>query len=166
MSKENRTLASLNWLCWLQDADYDVWLILLEYLKPIIDMRIAHKEIRYLDNPIFKKVAKRIHDDNSRYTHLGYEDKSIYSVAYLRWYHGHFNVQCPYQTGEVFRGSWGDVDIYGLRWHSSTSSYQTNTIREIKDEVIEVMKFNKIPYKKSWTKQKLMRAIMKHAIVD
>jgi hypothetical protein len=164
MSKENRTLASLNWLCWLQDADYDVWLILLEYLKPIIDMRITHKEIRYFENPIFKKVAKRMHNEG---TFVGWtRDAPIYSVAYLRWYHGHFNVQCPYQTGEVFRGSWGDVDIYGLRWHSSVSSYQTNTIRETKDEVIEVMKFNKIPYKKSWTKQKLMKTIMKHAIVD
>ncbi len=154
-----------DWMSWLEEADYDVWLIMMEYVKPIIQRTFAHNEIRYLDNPIFKKVAKRMHADNRRYAYLSPEIP-IYSVSYLRWYQGKFDVRCPYQTNEVFRGSWGDVEIYGLTWYSSTNDYKQNNIRDTKDKVIEHMKLNEIDYKKSWTKQKLMKAVLKHPIVE
>ena len=164
-----RPLATLNWLCWLQEADYDVWLILIEYLKPIIDMRIAHKEIRYLDNPIFKKVAKRMHRPPPP---DGYPPHftPIYSVSYLRWYQGHLNVECPYPVRDIFANGgdhrFDDTKLYGLTWCSTISDYRINNIREVKNEVIAAMKLNEIDYKKSWTKQKLMKAILKHPIVE
>ena len=160
-----RPLSTLNWLCWLQEADYDVWLILMEYLKPILDMRITHKEIRYLDNPIFKKVAKRMDRVGWDFVH---RVSPIYSVSYLRWYQGHLNVECPYQTKEIFANQGGHTrsKLYGLTWYSTIDDYKVNNIREVKDEVIAVMKLNEIDYKKSWTKQKLMKAILKHPIVE
>lgn len=164
MSKENRTLASLNWLCWLQHTDYDVWLILMEYLKPIIDMRKTHKDIRYAMHPIFKKVCKSLTKDNLMYA-LTRNDIPIYSVSYLRWYTGKLNCETPWQVKEFFKKKPDDTRLYGLHFKTD-SSWQKNEIRETKDEVIEVMKLNKIPYRKSWTKQKLMKTIMKHAIVD
>ena len=157
-----RPLATLNWLCWLQEADYDVWLILMEYLKPIIDMRIAHKEIRYLDNPIFKKVAKRM----GAHIYPWISQSPVYSVSFLRWYQGHLNVECPYQVKEMCANGFDDTKLYGLTWFSTISDYKVNNIREVKDEVIAVMKLNEIDYKKSWTKQKLMKAILKHPIVE
>jgi len=187
-----RPLSTLNWLCWLQEADYDVWLILTEYLKPIIDMRITHKEIRYLDNPIFKKVAKRIGFGTDQQRRVAtrvdrfnrglapaawvadrdFQDQGqspIYSVSYLRWYQGHLNVECTYQTKELFSIEghfFNDSKLYGLTWYSTINDYKVNNIREVKDEVIAVMKLNEIDYKKSWTKQKLMKAILKHPIVE
>ena len=165
-----RPLATLNWLCWLQEADYDVWLILMEYLKPIIDMRIAHKEIRYMDNPIFKKVANNLYKDYERYqvsvnVPEGW-DRAMYSISYLRWYQGKLRVDCPYQTMDMIENGFNDTKLYGLTWYSSLSAYKVNNIREVKDEVIAVMKLNEIDYKKSWTKQKLMKAILKHPIVE
>tara|TARA_R110001599_G_scaffold103190_1_gene262540 strand:+ start:677 stop:1132 length:456 start_codon:yes stop_codon:yes gene_type:complete len=142
----------------------------MEYLKPIIDMRIAHKEIRYMDNPIFKKVAKNLYKDYKQYQTTyqpqGFRDTSIYSVCYLRWYQGKLYLDCPYQTKEVFKDQWRDTKLYGLTWYTSLSEYKVNNIREVKDEVIAVMKLNEIDYKKSWTKQKLMKAILKHPIVE
>ncbi len=165
-----RPLATLNWLCWLQEADHDVWLILMEYLKPIIDMRIAHKEIRYMDNPIFKKVAKNLYKEHMHYQVLyrpeGIRDTSIYSICYLRWYQGNLRLECPYQVKDMFENGFNDTKLYGLTWYSSLSDYKVNNIREVKDEVIAVMKLNEIDYKKSWTKQKLMKAILKHPIVE
>ena len=163
MSEIQGSLAHLNLLCWLQETDYDVWLILLSYIQPIIDMRKTHKEIRYFDHPIFKKVCKSMAKDGINGAN------PIYSITYIRWYNGKLCCDTPWQIRQWCKDSNDDTKIYGirLRYNSYGGRALINCdVRETKDEVIEKMKINDIPYKKSWTKQKLMNTIMKHPIVD
>jgi len=172
MSNYQGSLAHLNWLCWLEETDYDVWLILLSYIQPMIDMRKTFKEIKYPDNPIFQKVMKRLHKDSVYYTRgqvVPRENICHFSISYLRWYQGHLSVACPYQIREFFKTNADDLKIYGIRCtHNSYDGPRTFNckVRDEKDVVIEKMKINEIPYKKSWTKQKLLKTIIKHPIVD
>ena len=159
MSEIQRSLAHLNWLCWLQETDYDVWLILLSYIQPIIDMRKTHKEIRYFDHPIFKKVCKTIANC----------DTPIYSISYKRWYNGKLSCDTPWQIREWCKDSNDDVKIYGIRltYNRYGGRALINCdVKYTKDEVIDQMIINDIPYKKSWPKHKLMNTIMKHHLED
>jgi len=165
MSEIQRSLAHLNWLCWLQEADYDVWLILLSYIQPIIDMRKTHKEIRYFDHPIFKKVCISLIEEERRRR----RSKPIFSVTYKRWYNGNLSCEPPWQVREMCNDSNDLPIIYGIpmTYNTYDGRAQINcVIRETKDKVIDQMIINDIPYKKSWTKQKLMNTIMKHHVED
>jgi hypothetical protein len=73
----------INWLSWLQHTDYDVWLILMEYLEPIIHLRKSFPRIRR--DPWFNEFIKNNGKTKLYFTLDKCEEYQPLSVYYNRY---------------------------------------------------------------------------------
>ncbi len=145
----------LNLLSWLQEQDYDAWLALYEYLEPIIMMRRSLPKLRR--DEWFQKmlIKQKIDDENTKPT-------SIYYNRYLN-YNGNIDTYV-----HIIQENFAPTNIYicGIKCYTE-STYITNHYRLIissyttKDDIFKSVKaYSDIPIKKSWTKGRMIEALI------
>ena len=148
-------MTHINLLSWIQEQDYDAWLALYEYLEPIIMMRRSLPKLRR-DEWFQKMLIKRkIDDENTKPT-------SIYYNRYINYKskidtHVH-SIQEDFAPTNIY--------ICGIKCYTE-STYIPNYHRLVissyttKDDIFNAVKvYSDIPIKKSWTKGRMIDALI------
>ncbi len=150
------TTTHINLWSWLQDADHDVWLYLYNnYLVHVINAKKMHPQIH---RPLqFKRMVKDLHKN-----HLGSWDELRDSRAYCRYLAGRYTLY--HNTMDDGRQN---LYICGLKmaplmrgWPLQDSGINVGSWT--KEDCIEKCKELDIHYRKSWTKGKIVRAMLDH----
>ncbi len=149
-------------LSWLQSADNDVWLYLYNnYLVPVLNSKMTHSEIHR------PRHFKRMFEDLKRNCY----DPSAISEArsYCKYLAGRYSIshgsdalktsQNLYLCG-IRLQSEGWVSEWRRTWEDTPFSVNMNNIS--KDQCIEKCKELDIHYRKSWTKGKIIKAMLNH----
>lgn len=154
-------MTHINLLSWIQEQDYDAWLALYEYLEPIIMMRRSLPKLRR--DEWFQKmlIKQKIDDENTKPTSIYYNRYINYKSKIDTHVHSiqeNFALTNIYICGikcdsERIRDHWGATMIKGYRL--IISSHTT------KDDIFKSVKaYSDIPIKKSWTKGRMIDALI------
>tara|TARA_R100000734_G_C3237318_1_gene43176 strand:- start:43 stop:534 length:492 start_codon:yes stop_codon:yes gene_type:complete len=159
--------AHLNWLSFLQEQDHDVWEYLFNnYILPIIKSRECQKELRYLDN---KRLMKLISQATAR--QYGHRDGACHPG---RWFIRYSNLRhwslSPNDIYCCWNGDkndktrcFGEVQFESKSYvnHYNKHDYRYYIkIEGTKDHIMKHLDENEIKYKKSWKKEKLIKAML------
>ena len=168
------TLGHLNLLCWLQEQDYDAWLVLMKYLEPIIQLRQSFPQLRR--DEWFRIMLNKCYGDNyKRYLDPDgdergdprrLENRKPLSIFYSRYINHHHNI-----IGWIgdFKGN-RPPNINGVIYHTQENRYcyQSSadicgSIRETRDELFQLIRdTDRVPIKKSWKKTRMLKALMSY----
>ena len=158
-------MEQINWLSWLQHTDYDVWLILMEYLEPIIHLRKSFPRIRR--DPWFNEFI--LNNKNTKgYLTLDkaeeYRPLSIYYNRYLNFkdeiiYTTYSQYPNCLRTGEP-------PNLHGITFDTqkmpSSKHYQCNIWQTKEDIFYAIITTSDIKVYKSWTKSRMLKALMSY----
>lgn len=152
----------LNLLSWLQEQDHDVWLYLYEnYLVHVMNHKKTLSEVH---RPLhFKKMFKNLQKEE-RY------DSHYESMSYARYVGGKYDISLPYCRMKGLDKEWNNYWVAGLKlqerdldkWINRNQPPALELDRWSKDDLIEKCKECEIHYRKSWNKDKIIKALMNH----
>ena len=146
-------MTHINLLSWIQEQDYDAWLALYEYLEPIIMMRRSLPRLRR-DEWFQKMLIKQKIDD---------ENKKPTSIYYNRYLNYNSNIDTYVHS---IQPNFASTNIYicGIKCHTERKYILNNhclIISATKDEIFKSVKaYSDIPIKKSWTKTRMIDALI------
>tara|TARA_R100000479_G_scaffold56186_1_gene26631 strand:+ start:1181 stop:1633 length:453 start_codon:yes stop_codon:yes gene_type:complete len=146
--------AHLNWFSFLQEQDYDVWEYLFNnYLLPVIKKKASLKEIRYIENKrLMKFIKTRKHGYAGPY-HCG-----RYFVRYNTLLKN--NIQpCAPICEEQYFGFSRMMGGNGPSGWNTQRSYGA-VVNSTKDQIMKHLEENEIKCRKSWTKEKMVKAML------
>lgn len=153
------TTGHLNRLSWLQESDHDVWLYLYEnYLVHVMNQK---KTLPQIHRPLhFKRMFKNLQKT---------QNDTYESMSYARYVGGKYSISLPYR-GKGWDQERNNYWVAGLKlkerdldtWSNRGSPPAMIIDQLSKDDLIEKCKECEIDYRKSWTKGKIMKAIMNH----
>jgi len=153
------TTGHLNLLSWIQEKDYDVWLYLYEnYLVHVMNQK---KTLPAIHRPLhFKKKFKNLQKT---------QNDTYESMSYARYVGGKYSISLPYR-GKGWDQERNNYWVAGLklkqrdldRWDYRGAPPAMIIDQLSKDDLIEKCKECEIDYRKSWTKGKIMKAIMNY----
>ena len=157
-------MGHVNLLSWLQEQDYDVWLYLYEnYLVHVMNHK---KMLSQVHRPLhFKKMFKNLQVENA------YDSKNFCeSRSYALYVGGKYSIHTSHGGyGAIFAGHGIKYYIAGLPLRTrELYSWQTavqhpgQELCHSKNDLIEKCKECEVHYRKSWNKDKLIRALMDH----
>ena len=157
--------AHLNWFSYLQEEDHDVWEYLFNnYLLPVIKKKASLKEIRYIEN---KRLMKLIKKFRGVYEGTAHDGRWFIRYNTLREYalkpHPIYN---PYY-GDMFDRPrcFGGVQ-FTSEVNKVSTLYSVNGRRAkikidgTKDQIMKHLEENQIKCRKSWTKDKMVQAML------
>lgn len=162
----------INWLSWLQHTDYDVWLILMEYLEPIIHLRKSFPRIRR--DPWFNEFIS-----NNRCTKLyftldkaeEYQPLSVYYNRYLNYKDRIIDIDHCYNWQDLFGRKNTRPNLHGITYYSQEHKchitgrhhYACNISFQTKEQIFNAIKeTSDIKVAKSWTKGRMLKALMSY----
>ena len=167
----------LNWLSWLQHADHDVWLKLMEYLEPIIKMRQIQSSIKR-DKWFIKAMERKL---GGSIEELRLESKFPISANYNRF----VNYDPDFADGYFFRSKierFNKINLHGIIVKSNPINtcpyydldgpmpkhhrykYQLKLNNPTCDDILDAVKDNEdgIKIRKSWKKDKMIKALLSY----
>jgi len=159
-------------LSWLQEMDYDAWLMLMKYIEPIIQMRKLHSVIRrdkWFNKTIHKKYGvwvapNRFGNYKVKYSLEDIERKKPMSAYYVRYLNHKWDFAHDGWRGEKEQ----PINLHGIMIYSLGTHYRgwaedtrISLHNQTKDEIFDAIKDNVKVYK-SWSKPKLIKALLSH----
>ncbi len=147
--------AHLNWFSWLQEEDYDVWEYLFNnYLLPVIKSKACLKEIRYIENKRLVKFIK----ESRRYEYSGHFHWGRYFVRYNTLLKDNIRPSAPICQREYFGFSRMMGSEGPCGWHPDRP--HRVVVVSTKEAIMKHLEENEIKCRKSWTKDKLVKAML------
>ena len=163
----------LNWLSWIQQTDYDAWLTLLKYLEPVINMRASLPNIRR-DPWFHKMIQKQRFKQRTWPRTLEIENMKPLSLYYNRYINHEPDItnvrvdnikeKCNLH-GIIYqpRKEYCSGHVFGLRRPEQYHNWTVDELFATKEDLIAAMKDTKdVVVKKSWKKEKLLKALMSY----
>ena len=169
----------LNWLSWIQQTDYDAWLTLFKYLEPVINMRASLPNIRR--DPWFHKMIQK-QFKSLLIQELEIENMRPLSLYYNRYVNHETSItdvkvdkikqKCNlhgiiYEPNIGNSGRWQTILHQQMYRQGGAPQKQHNWTADqyfaTKEDLIAAMKETKdVVVKKSWKKEKLVKALMSY----
>jgi len=157
----------INWLSWLQDTDYDVWLILMEYLEPIIHLRKLFPRIRR--DPWFNEFIKNNRNTKGYLTLDKAEEYRPLSIYYNRYLN--YKDEIIYTTYSQYPTCFVNGEppnLHGIKYYSVKNRwdprvYECNITNHTKEDIFNAIRATSdVKVAKSWTKGRMLKALMSY----